>query len=88
LNIASCSEHLLKKARELLRLAEIREAIELVHAAAVTAHAAEHVCKRWYAMQGLDPFLPRQGNYNMCDETSGQHGEYGGISYSLDLKGD
>ena len=60
LNIASCSERLLKKARHLLRFAEMQEAIDLVHAAAVTAHAAEHVCRRWYATQGIDPFLPPQ----------------------------
>ncbi len=60
LTIASCSERLLRKARQLLRLAEMEGAIDLVHAAAMTAHAAEHVCKRWYAMQGIDPLLPPQ----------------------------
>lgn len=88
LNIASCSEHLLKKARHLLRSAEMQEAIDLIHAAVVTAHAAEHVCKRWYAMQGLDPILPPQRSYTMCDESSGQDCEYDGISHTLDFQGD
>ncbi len=86
LNIASCSEHLLKKARPLLRFAAMQEAIDLVHAAAVTAHAAEHVCKKWYAMQGIDPFLPPQHSHVICDESSGRDGEYDGISRRLNLE--
>jgi hypothetical protein len=88
LNIASCSRRLLKMARQLLGFADIHEAIELIHAAVVTAHAAEHVCKRWYAMQGLDPFLPPQGSYIMCDESSGQDCGYDGISHTLDFQAD
>jgi hypothetical protein len=88
LNIASCSEHLLKKARHLVRVAEMKEAIDLVHAAAVTAHAAEYVCKRWYAMQGIDPFLPPKHSPVMFDESSGRDCRYDGISRTLDLEGD
>ena len=87
LNIASCSEHLLKKARHLVRAAEMKEAIDLVHAAAVTAHAAEYVCKRWYAMQGIDPFLHPQHSPVTCDESSGRDCGYDGISRTLDLEG-
>jgi hypothetical protein len=86
LNIASCSEHLLKKARHLVRLAELKEAIDLVHAATVTAHAAEYVCKRWYAMQGIDPFLPPQHSPVTCDESSGRDCRYDGISRTMDLE--
>jgi|SRR5579872_162094 len=86
LSIASCSEHLLNKARTLLRLAELKEAIDLVHAAAVTAHAAEYVCKRWYAMQGIDPFLPPQHSPVTCDESPGRDCRYDGISRSMDLE--
>jgi hypothetical protein len=58
LNIASSSERLLGMARHLLRFAEMQGAIDLIHAAAVIARAAKHVCRRWYATQGIDPFLP------------------------------
>ena len=58
LNIASCSRRLLKMARQLLGFAEIHEAIELIHAAVVTAHAAGHVCKKWYAVQDPGPSSP------------------------------
>ena len=68
LNIASCSERLLRKARHLLRFAATQEAIDLVHAA---AHAAEHVCKRWYATQSIDPFLPPPHRRAGSDESSG-----------------
>ena len=72
LNIASCGERLLRKARHLFRLAATQEAIDLLHAATVTAHAAEHVCKRWYATQGIDPFLPPQHSRAMRDESFGR----------------
>jgi hypothetical protein len=85
LNIALCSEHLLKKARQLLQSAEMKEAIDLVHAATVTAHAAEYVCKRWYAMQGIDPYLPPQDSPVMFDESSGRDCGYEGISRTSDL---
>jgi len=78
LNIATCSEHLLEKARHLLLFAEMQEALDLVHAAAVTAHAAEHVCKRWYAMQGIDPVLPPQDSPDLCDESSGRDFKFEG----------
>ncbi len=68
LRIASCSERLLKKARHLLRCVEMQEAFDLIHAAAATARAAEHVCRRWYATQALDPFLPAQQVRVPCDE--------------------
>ena len=86
LNIASCSEHLLKKARHLVRVAELKEAMDLVHAAAVTAHAAEYVCKRWYAMQCIDPFLPPQHNPLTRDESSGRDCGCDGISLTMDLE--
>jgi hypothetical protein len=58
LNIASSSECLLEMAHQLVGFGEMREAIDLIHAAVVTAHAAQHVCKRWYATKGLDPSPP------------------------------
>jgi hypothetical protein len=88
LNIASCSERLLRKARHLLRFAEMQEAIDLVRAAAVTADAAEHVCcRRWYAMQGIDPSLPTNRSRAMCD-ASGRDCECDGSSRKLDLEGE
>jgi hypothetical protein len=87
LNIASCSERLLKMARQQLGFAEMQEAIDLIHAAVVTAHAAEHVCKRWYAMNGLDPSLPLHHGGVMCNEPSARDREYDGSSQVLDLEG-
>jgi len=77
ISIASCSERLVRKARHLLRFAATQEAIDLIHAAAVTAHAAEHVCTRWYEMQGIDPFLPPQNTRAMADESSGRDSDMG-----------
>ena len=84
MSIASCSERLLRKARHLLKLVEMQEAVDLVHAAVATAHAAEHVCTRWYAMQGIDPFLPPQHTRAMADESSGRDSDMG--SRTLELR--
>ncbi len=84
LNIASCSERLLRKALHLLRFAEMEGAIDHVHAAAVIAHAAEHVCKRWCAMQGIDPSLPPHYSRVTRDESSACASEYGGgLTYRI-----
>ena len=82
ISIASCTERLLRKAGHLRGCAEMQEAIDLVHAAAVTAHAAEHVCKRRCAMQGIDPFLSPNDSHVMCDESSERDCEYNG-SYRI-----
>jgi hypothetical protein len=86
LNIASCSERLLRKARHLLRFATIQEAIDLVHAAAATAHAAELVCKKWHVAQGIDPFLPAQKGHAMCDESSRRDCDSNRGSRTLELQ--
>jgi hypothetical protein len=87
LNIASCSERLLKRGRQRFRFAEMEEAIDLVNAAAATAHAAEHVCKRWYVMQAIDPFLPPQRNDLVRDESSEDESESDGHAHTVDSKG-
>jgi hypothetical protein len=86
LNIASCSERLLRKVRHLLKFATVQEAIDLAHAAAMTAHAAEHVCKRWSATQGIDPVLPPQHSRAKCNESSGRDRDSNSHSRTLELQ--
>jgi len=83
MSIASRSERLLRKAGHLRGCAEMQEAIDLVHTAAVTAHAAEHVCKRWCAMHGIDPFLPPRDSRAMADESSGRDSDMGARAFEL-----
>ena len=86
LKITSVSERLLRQARHLLKFPIRQEGIDLVHAAALTACAAEYVCKRWYSMQRIDPFLPPDHTRDIADESSGRDCDSIRGSRTLDLQ--
>src|SRR5579862_845236 len=86
LNIATCSDRLLRKARHLLRFDSIQEAIDFINAAAATAHAAEHLSKKWLATPDIDPFLPPRYNRAVCDEFSRRDGDAKRVSRTLELQ--